>query len=164
MFYCFYMFLFVLSCFSKWRKQHLVAGAVIFSQFVSDKSDKSVSLFFIEFMLIISKVYVFWTQNSRKKRKFSLFSSFSCSILIFASPRLCVLKTKFSTHCHNFLENTSTARGISCEFMLKYPFFSRKTEDFLKLSHKTGQFSLTFASETNKQINFGGQKYEKFHY
>ena len=29
---------------------------------------------------------------------------------------------------------------------------------------KTGQFPLTFAPEINKQFNFGGQKYEKFHY
>ena len=35
---------------------------------------------------------------------------------------------------------------------------------FLKLSYKTGQFPLTFAPEINKQFNFGGQKYEKFHY
>ena len=67
------MFLFVLSCFSKWRKQHLVAGAVIFSQFVSDKSDKSVSLFFVELTLLLARFMFLNTELTEKTKNFVLF-------------------------------------------------------------------------------------------
>ena len=56
-----------------------------------------------------------------------VYSVFNINLCVFAALRS---KNKISTHCHNFLENLSSARSISCEFMLKFPFFSRKTEDF----------------------------------
>ena len=75
-----------------------------------------------------------------------IFSSFPCSILISASPLLCVLKTKLSTHCHNFLDNFSSARGISCKFMLKFPFFQEKLKIFRNCPIKQDSFRLPLPS------------------
>jgi hypothetical protein len=70
------MFLFVLSCFSKWRKQHLVAGAVIFSQFVSDKSDKSVSLFSSNSCLLLARFMFFEHRTHGNNENFRSFRVF----------------------------------------------------------------------------------------
>ena len=45
-----------------------------------------------------------------------VYSVFNINLCVFAALRS---KTKFSTHCHNFLDNSSSARDVSCEFMLK---------------------------------------------